>query len=288
MASPREIKKRISSVTNTKKITRTMEMVATAKSKKMSNKVNASKPFSDKIRDLMSSLSSLSSEIESPYLRKVEKVKKIGLLVVTANRGLCGGYNSNTLRLAKAHISELKKNGVEIELYVIGKKGISFFRYTKAEVTKSFTNIDDSSGYKEAEFFANLFLESFAAKRIDAVEIISTVYQSSSVQSPEVVKLLPVESQITGGKTRNESVIYEPSASRVLEAMLPLVVKTAFYKAILEAVCSEQIARRVAMKSATDAANDMIKILTRGYNRVRQSKITQEISEIVGGASSLK
>ncbi len=287
MASPREIKKRIVSVTNTKKITRTMEMVATAKSKKMSNRVNASKPFSDKIKELVGSLSSLASKVESPFLRREENPKKIAVLVMTANRGLCGGYNSNILRMTRSFLAELKLRGISYDLYVVGKKGISFFKFAKEPVKQAFINIDDNSGYKEAEFFANLFMDEFSSTNIDGLEVISTVYHSSADQRAEITRILPIEPPV-GTKEVNDSVIYEPSPEAILNSLLPQVIKTAMYKMILEAVCSEQIARRIAMKSATDAATDMIKILVRGYNRVRQSKITQEISEIVAGADSLK
>jgi F-type H+-transporting ATPase subunit gamma len=287
LATPREIKKRITSVKNTRKITRTMEMVATSKAKKMSNKVNASKPFAQKIDELMDSLSSLSSSIESPLLRKPEKIQKVALLVITANRGLCGGYNSNVLKMVKIRVTELKEKGIEYELHVIGKKGISFFKFIKEKLASSYTNIDDKAGYSEAEHFANLFKDKFSTGEVDAVEIISTVYHSSAHQTPEISQVLPIEPK-SGGKGSEEFVLYEPSPERILESLLPMVVNMAFYKAILEAVTSEQIARRIAMKAATDAAGEMVKILTRGYNRVRQAKITQEISEIVAGADSLK
>jgi len=289
LASQREIKKRINSVKNTKKITRTMEMVATAKAKKTSDRVNASKPYSEKLKELMGSLSSLSSSVNSPYLRKPDAIRKAGILVITANRGLCGGYNSNVLKMAKSRVAELKKDNIQYDLYVVGKKGISFFKYQKEAVKEAYTNIDDTSGYKEAEYFANLFLNKFATGELDSVEIISTVYHSSSVQSSETHRILPIEPKTIDSKAKPSTtpVIYEPNPERILESLLPQVVRTAFLKAILEAVCSEQIARRIAMKSATDSANDMIKILTRTYNRVRQAKITQEISEIVAGADSL-
>lgn len=286
MATPREIKKRINSVKNTRKITRTMEMVATSKSKKMSNKVNASKPYSQKIEELVSSLAGLASKIHSPLLRKPEKIQKVALLVITANRGLCGGYNSNVIKLARSRIAELKREGISYELHVIGKKGISFFKFIKEPVVTSHTNIDDKSGYAEAEYFANLFKEKFSKEEVDAVEIISTVYHSSAHQTPEVTKVLPIQPK--GEETKGDVTIYEPNPERILESLLPMVVNMAFYKAILEAVTSEQIARRIAMKAATDAAGEMVKILTRGYNRARQAKITQEISEIVAGADSLK
>ncbi|PJZ64603.1 ATP synthase F1 subunit gamma [Leptospira wolffii] len=285
MATPREIKKRISSVKNTRKITRTMEMVATAKSKKLSDRVNASHPFSNKIKELVGALASLASVVKSPYLRKPNAVRSVALLVITANRGLCGGYNSKTIRLAKNRIQEWKDQGANVRLFVVGKKGISFFQFAKEKIEKSYTHIDDKSGYKEAEEFADFFLDLFAKEEVDAVEIISTVYHSSANQEAEVTKVLPFEAQ--GEANVGSSVLYEPSPADILESLLPLVVKTAFLKAILEANCSEQIAKRVAMKSATDAASEMIKLLTRGYNRIRQAKITQEISEIVAGADSL-
>lgn len=264
-----------------------MEMVATAKSKKMSNRVNASKPFSDKIKELVGSLSSLASKVESPLLRREENPKKIAILVVTANRGLCGGYNGNILRMTRSFVAELKSKGIAYDLYVIGKKGISYFRFAKEPIKQSFINIDDNSGYKEAEFFANLFMEEFSNKRIDGLEVISTVYHSSADQRSEITRVLPIEPP-SDAQEVSESIIYEPSPESILNSLLPLVIKTVLYKIILEAVCSEQIARRIAMKSATDAASEMIKVLVRGYNRVRQSKITQEISEIVAGADSLK
>ncbi|EPG76330.1 ATP synthase F1, gamma subunit [Leptospira fainei serovar Hurstbridge str. BUT 6] len=285
MATQREIKKRIVSVKNTRKITRTMEMVATAKSKKLSDRVNASHPFSNKIKEMVGSLASLSEVVKSPYLRRPQTIRSIALLVITANRGLCGGYNSNANRLAKSRILELREKGIDVRLFVVGKKGTSFFKFAGEKIEKSYTHINDKSGYKEAEEFADFFLDLFAREEVDAVEIVSTVYHSSASQRAEVTKILPFEPK--GESSVGDSVVYEPSPESILESLLPLVVKTAFLKAILEANCSEQIAQRIAMKSATDAASDMIKVLTRGYNRVRQAKITQEISEIVAGADSL-
>lgn len=287
MATPREIKKRINSVKNTRKITRTMEMVATSKAKKMSNKVNASKPYSEKIAELIESLGGLASKVNSPLLRVPDSIKRVGILVITANRGLCGGYNGNVLRLSRSKLQEYRQQGIEVDLYVVGKKGISFFKYAKEKVVENYTNLDDKSGYDVAEGYANIFKNLFVLGKVDKVEIISTVYHSSANQKAEVTQVLPVSSG-KGKSVKNDVVIYEPSPEKILESLLPQVVNIAFYRACLEAVTSEQIARRVAMKSATDAASEMIKLLTRGYNRVRQAKITQEISEIVAGADSLK
>jgi len=288
LASPREIKKRINSVKNTRKITRTMEMVSTAKSKKASNRVNASQPYARKVQELMRSLSSLSSHVESPYLRNPDTIRRVGIFAITGNRGLCGGYNSNVNRLTMKRIQEWKSRGAEVELYVVGKKGAAFFRYQKVSVAKAYTHIDDKSGYREAEEFARFFMERFAREELDVVEIISTIYKSSATQIPGVTPVLPIQPPSSTEKVGLENVLYEPEPQAILESLLPMVVKVSFQRAILEALCSEHIARRIAMKSATDAAGEMIKSLTRGYNRARQSKITQEISEIVGGASSIQ
>lgn len=264
-----------------------MEMVATSKAKKMSNKANASKPYAEKISELASSLGSLASNVNSPLLRKPDATKRVAILVVTANRGLCGGYNGNVIRLARNRMNELRSQGIEVDLYIVGKKGVSFFKYAKEKVVQSFTNLDDKSGYDVAEGYANLFKELFVSGKVDKVEAITTVYHSSANQKAEIVSILPIEPP-KGENKSSGMVIYEPSPDKILESLLPEVINMAFYKLSLEAVTSEQIARRVAMKSATDAASEMIKLLTRGYNRVRQAKITQEISEIVAGADSLK
>ena len=261
-------------------------MVSTAKSKKASDRVNASKPYAMKIQELVSSLSSLASVVDSPYLRISDNEKSVGLLVITGNRGLCGGYNNNTIKLAKNRISELESQGKKCKVYIVGKKGISAFKYVGIETEGTFTHIDDKSGFQEAEEFANIFMNAFAKEDVDRVEIISTVYYSSGNQQPEITPVLPFEPK-NEGTGLSENVIYEPSPAHILHSLLPLVVKSAFQKAILEAVCSEHIARRIAMKSATDAATDMGKMLTRSYNRIRQAKITQEISEIVAGADSI-
>jgi F-type H+-transporting ATPase subunit gamma len=292
VASPREIKKRITSVKNTRKITRTMEMVSTAKSKKASNRVGASQPYARKIQELIGSLSSLAQQVESPYLRQPDKIRKVCIVAITGNRGLCGGYNGNINRKTLARIQEYKEKGIEVELHMIGKKGVSFFRYLKVPLAGAYTHIDDKSGYKEAKEFAEMVMTKFAKEEIDLVEIISTVYKSSAHQYPEITPILPFNSnsqESEAGKSTsvNSAVLYEPNPQSILESLIPMVVKVSFHRAILEAICSEHIARRIAMKSATDAAGDMIKSLTRGYNRARQSKITQEISEIVGGASSI-
>ena len=287
MATPREIKKRINSVKNTRKITKTMEMVSTAKAKKASNKVNAAKPYAMLTNELVESLAGLADKVHSPYLRKPKSIRKVAILVVTANRGLCGGFNSNLLRMTRARWEEYKSQGIEVELHAAGKKAISFFKFSKIPLESSYTNLDDKAGAKEAIQIANYFMNRFANETVDSVEIISTHYLSASSQRPEVYTVLPIQVLESSNSGTALDILYEPDPVTILESLLPMVIKTAFTRLLLESVASEHIARRVAMKSATDAAGEMIKLLTRGYNRVRQAKITQEISEIVSGAEAI-
>ncbi len=302
MAGVKELKGRIVSVRNTRKITRTMEMVATAKSKRMADRVHAAQPYSRKISEIMGALESLKDQVDSPFLRQVENPKRVALLVVSANRGLCGGYNSNTLRLARRRLQELKGQGRDVELHVVGKKGVGYFKFLRLSVVKSYTNIDDRFSYADAEGIAQGFMESFATKQVDAVEKVYTNNHRSYKQTPGSTPQLPggrspppptgggaspAQPKKESGSRYRANISYQPSPELILKRLLPLVVKTVVYRALLEAVTSEQIFRRIAMKNATDNAGEMIKLLTRKYNRVRQAGITQELSEIVAGADAL-
>lgn len=297
MAGAKVLKKRIESVKNTKKITKTMEMVSTAKSRRMMDRVNAAKPYGEKLLDIMGTLSSLGDNVESPYLRRVDNPKKVALLVVTANRGLCGGYNSNILKLARNRIKEYEKQNTEVELHVIGKKGISYFKFIKVEMHATYLSKEDKIEFIDADQLADHFMTEFRLGRLDRVELISTVYISSATQKPAINAILPVgittpsdsdssygEEEV--GKTEGNA-IFEPAPEVILQNLIPHLIKSSIYRFMLESAAAEQIYRRVAMKSATDAANDMGKILKRTYNRVRQASITQELSEIVAGADAV-
>ena len=290
MAGAKIIKKRIQSVRNTRKITRTMEMVSTAKSKKLVDRVHASQPYAQKLQSMMNSLAGLADSIESPYLRKEEHPRKFALLVITANRGLCGGYNTNVLKAARARMAEIRQGGGKVTVYMVGKKGVSFFRFLKEPVEKAYTDIDDAFTFEQAEDIALGFMQAFTDRRFDQIEIISTIYYSSGSQRPGIRQLLPLGlGQKAGADEQGPKgpVIYNPEPESIARQMLPLAVKTAVFGALLEATASEQIYRRIAMKNATDAAGDMLKLLVRTYNRARQASITQELSEIVAGADAL-
>ncbi|MCB1140472.1 MAG: ATP synthase F1 subunit gamma [Leptospiraceae bacterium] len=306
MAGTKEIKKRISSVKNIKKITHTMEMVAAAKSRRMMNRVQGAKPYGEKMEEILAGLEHLAGTVESPLVDRKDNPKKYLLLVVTANRGLCGGYNSNVLKLARFRILELQNQGKEVEVQVIGKKGASYFRFIKVPVAQTYLDIDDAFSLDQSHRLGKYLMDRFASGGCDAVEVISTVYYNSATQLPEVKQMLPIGQESSterptlhpSGKTKEESaekkeegyrqnMIFQPDPETIIEKLLPHLVQTVLFRSILEAVTAEQIYRRVAMKAANDAAGDMNKSLTQLYNRKRQASITQELAEIVSGADAI-
>lgn len=288
MATPRELKKRIGAVSNTRKITRTMEMVSTAKSKKAVDRVNASKPYADRISRMISSISAMEIKISHPLLRKPAAIYTVKMLVITSNRGLCGGFNNNVIKLAILRMKEYESNGAKVELHIIGKKALSVFKFQKITVFKSYPEITDNPSFAEIKIIADYFMDQFSAELTDKVEIISTHYLSAAQQRPEVKPVLPITVEADQNQESDNLVaIFEPDPASILRELIPAALRMKVFGAILESAASEHIARRIAMKNATDAASDMIKTLTRKYNRVRQSKITQEIAEIVAGADAL-
>ena len=288
MASARDIKKRIVSVKSTKKITRTMELVSTAKSKKAVDRVQAAMPFASKTQELIGSLVE-GSAIHHPLLRVPDKPNKVALLVTTANRGLCGAFNNNVVKLSMNRYEELKKEDVEVNLYIIGKKGVSVFKFNNYEIEETYTHIDDRPTFEQAQEFADLFIKLFSEEKIDGAEIIYTKYFSAGSQRAHIQSVLPLQLQSDDEAEASFAgeAIFEPSPEAILYSLLPRAVRVMYYRALLDSAASEQIARRIAMKNATDAASDMIKDMTLQYNRARQAKITQEIAEIVSGAESV-
>jgi len=289
MATSKEIRNRIGSVSNTKKITRTMELVSTAKSKKAVDKVVASRPYADKIKQLIASLAAQAEIADHPLLRRHSHLRRVLIVVVTANRGLCGGYNANILRMSAALIEKYRKQNIETVVHLIGKKAISYFNYQKIPYAKSFTHIDDKVGFADAQAFADDYMEQFSIENVDKIEIVYTKYISAAQQRPTTETILPVDiEEKASGKKQESPFSFEPAPEVILKSLLPRAIRGSVYQVLLDAGASEQIARRIAMKNATDAASDMIKTLTLQYNRIRQAKITQEIAEIVGGAAAIQ
>ena len=288
MATLREIKNRIQAVTNTKKITKTMEMISAAKAKRAVDKVQAAQPYANKINELIQSISSLNVDADHPLLRQPEEIKKVGMLVITANRGLCGGFNNNVIRLAVRKISEYQKKGVEVEIHLVGKKAISVFKFQNRDYKEGYTHIEDRPALSDSNELASYFMKNFEAGHFDGVDIVSTQYLTATRQVAESRQVLPISLGTEEAQANsNQAALFEPDAASILTALLPRAIRVVYYQAFLDSAASEHIARRVAMKNATDAASDMIKDMTREYNRARQAKITQEISEIVAGADAI-
>jgi F-type H+-transporting ATPase subunit gamma len=296
MPSAKDIKKKIRSTSNTKKITRTMEMVATVKSKLATDRIKATTPYATKLAEILGSLAGAGS-IDHPLIERLDapEPKKILVVVVTANRGLAGGYNAKVLETGERWLREQRSAGREVDIYMIGKKGISRCRFLKIPLAKAITQFKDLPAFREAAEFAEELMARFLAGEVDRVVVVATRYVSTSVQKPEVFQLLPIPAlradteDAAGGKARRTvEFIFEPGPEEILKTLLPLSVKTAVYRTLVEAAASEQVARRVAMKLATDNAEEMIKLYTRNYNRQRQAGITRQITEIVSGADALE
>lgn len=292
MAKAREIKNRIRSVQNTRKITRTMEMVATSKLKRARERVNAARPYAERLQEVIGRLTTPELAAGHPLLRQPEETRRAGVILLTSNRGLAGAFNANLIREARGLLERLQSEGAETEFHAVGKKGVSFFRFQGRELASSRVDVPDRPSPEDAEQIANPLLEAFADGRLDAVYVVFAKFNSALSTPPTVQRVLPVEPPAEDGSEGEEkgwsrNYLLEPSAGEILNLVLPLYARNSVYRALVETAASEQGARRTAMKSATDNAGEMLESLTRRYNRARQSQITQEIAEIVGGAEAL-
>lgn len=292
MAKARALDKRRKSIRNIRKITRTMELIATAKFKKAMDRAAASIAFTRRVTRLLSDLASAGLKVQHPLLEPREKTENAVMLVLTANRGLCGGYNSSIIRLALPRLEELKTSVPNVRVEVSGKRGISGFRFRKIEVAETYLQFDDQPKFEQVLPIANRYLEWFAAGKLDRLDVVYMKYVSASKQMPVVETLLPLtsigEDEPAAESTKKIEYEFLPSAESILEEVVPSSFRVKLFKCFLDAAVSEQIARMVAMKSATKSASDMIKALSTAYNRARQSQITGEIMEILGGVEALK
>jgi F-type H+-transporting ATPase subunit gamma len=294
VATQRDIKKRIKSVTNTRKITSTMEMVSTAKMKKMQQRYDMAKPYDQKVGEILSNLINTGiTVLEDPHFREVDNPSRTLIFQITGNRGLCGSYNTNVIENSLAYKDKLEREeGKESLLYVVGKKAIGFYNFLKFPMYKSMLNPEDKLTFEEAANIGSELRNLFISGEFHEIYISYTKVMSSSSQKPAIFKLLPIlleeeeiKDMVPGAHLEY---YFEPDPVRVFSYMIPLYLKVRIYTCFLESSFSEQFARRVAMKNASDASSDMIRELTISYNRARQAKITKEIAEIVGGAAGLK
>jgi F-type H+-transporting ATPase subunit gamma len=311
MANRRELVKRRKSVRNIRKITRTMQLIATARFQAAFNRAMATKPYTQKLAELVADLSRAAGDVEHPLLATHDDVKRSALVVLTSARGLAGGYNSHVLRAAVTHLDEQAGRGIETRVHMIGKKGIGYFRFLRRPMDEQTPTFGDRPKFEQVEPIANSLIDRFLKGEIASAHVAYMRFVSAGQQKPEVLRLLPLaeeageagaagagsagtagpagEERAPAAGERRRSVDYEfsPGPRELLDELLPAIIRARLFQAFNDALVSEQVARMVAMKAATEAAGDMIKALSRQYNRARQTQITMELLDIVGGSNAL-
>jgi F-type H+-transporting ATPase subunit gamma len=293
MAKPRELRRRIKSVQSTRKITKTMELVATSKLKRAQDRVVAARPYAAALAEVIGDLYAPELAERFPLLRQPAGGgghRRVALVVVTANRGLCGAFNANLIREARRRIEQLEAGGAGVDLHLIGKKGITYFKFAKRPAASQRTDIGDKPSPSHAAEVVGPLMAQFESGALDAVEVVFAQFKSAVSTPPTTLRVLPITpprvDARSGGRAANY--ILKPSADAILEQLLPLYVRNQLYRALVETAAAFLGAQRTAMKNATDNAGDIIELLQRTYNRARQAQITQELAEIVGGAEALK
>ena len=296
MAQLRELRAKIRATKSIGKITKAMELIATSRIGRAQARVEASRPYSTEITKVLSALASAASNLDDPFLVERPNPKRAAVLVVTSDKGLCGAYNPNVLRTTEELLSLLRSEGKEPSVYVIGGKGLGYYRFRGREVADSWTGFSDQPRYENAAEAGRALTEAFLAEDgVDEVHIVYTEFRSMLSQVPTAKRMAPLEVEYSESDEQQQSqpgdllpaYEFEPSADRLLSALLPKYINTRIFSALLESAASELAARRTAMKSASDNANDLVNTYTRLANQARQAQITQEISEIVGGADAL-
>jgi F-type H+-transporting ATPase subunit gamma len=291
MASLKEIRTKIGSVKNTQKITKAMEMVAAAKMRKTQNRMAATRPYADKIRTAIGHLFQANPEYKHPFLVHHDNIRRVGYIVITTDRGLCGGLNVNEFRLLLNDMRDWTKKGVEVDLALLGSKGVQFFRNYDVNVVAAASNIGENPKVADLVGSIKIMLDAFEkggeAGGIDQLFLLHNRFESTMSQKPKVVKLIPVEAPDADELPEHWDYLYEPEATELLTSVLERYIESQVYRGAVENVACEMAAKMVAMKSATDNAGKLIDTLQLDYNKARQAAITQEISEIVGGAAAV-
>ena len=292
MPNLRDIKQRITSVQSTSQITRTMEMVATAKIKKAQEKIESARPYAFAMVEVLQNVARYVQGATHPLLEEHEERKRVVVVSITSDRGLCGAFNSNILRITEDIIRREGEANIETDVIAVGKKAIAYLRYRGIEPVADYRDISDRPTFADARSIAAHIIPAYETGDIDAAYVVFNRFKNVAEQRAEVYQLLPVERRVMETEddfgTLRAEYLFEPTAQQVLEHLLPTYVETLVYRALMESAASEHGARRTAMKSATDNASEMIITLTRSYNRARQAAITTEIAEIVGGAAALE
>lgn len=286
MASLRDIRKRIASVKNTQKITNAMKMVSAAKLRRAEEAIKSARPFSDKMREVLMSLAARTNPSGHPLL-EVREPKKILLILITADRGLCGAFNANLNRRAEAFVKEMEPRGIQVDLLTVGRKGNDYFRRRRVNIPEKFVNVMNNVSYELAGNIVAVAVDRFISGEYDEVYALYNRFRTAVTQIPTFKRLLPIRPEEEDWKKRREY-LYEPSEDELLSEILPRYIQVQIFTGLLDSVASEHGARMTAMEAATTNAEEMIYKLTLKHNRLRQESITTELMEIVGGAEALK
>ena len=286
MAVGKEIRTKIASVKNTQKITGAMEMVAASKMRKAQDRMQAARPYAQKIRNVVAHLAHAHPEYHHPFLSSRD-VKRVGLIIISTDRGLCGGLNANLFRATLRFMSDMNEKGVEMDLVTIGSKAAGFFGRAGGQIVASATHLGDTPGINDLIGTIKVVLDSFEEGSIDELYLINNQFVNSMTQSPEIEKILPLQPSDEEELKHHWDYIYEPEAKAVMDPLMTRYIESLVYQGVIENIACEQSARMVAMKSASDNAAELIDELELIYNKARQAAITQELSEIVAGAAAV-
>ena len=287
MANEKEIRTQIASIKNTQKITKAMEMVAASKMRKAKDRMNATRPYASKMRNVIGHLANANTEYNHPFLLDREEVKRVGYIIISSDRGLCGGLNVNLFKAALKDMQQWQDKNIEIDFCLIGAKATQFFKKFSANIVSQVSQLGDEVHLEELIGTVKTMLDAYTDGKIDRLFLVENEFVNSMTQEPKVSPLLPLAAEDNDEMKHHWDYIYEPDAKTVLDGLLTRYAESIVYQGVVENVACEMSARMVAMKSASDNAGDLISDLELAYNKARQAAITQEISEIVGGAAAV-
>jgi F-type H+-transporting ATPase subunit gamma len=287
MAGAKEIRSKIKSIQNTAKITKAMEMVAASKMRKAQDRMRASRPYAEKIRNVLAHLAQANPEYKHPYLLEREEVKRVGYIIVSTDRGLCGGLNTNMFKAAVKEMIEWDSQGIEVDVCAIGRKAVGFFGRFKCNLVSQADHLGDSPSMEDLIGTVKVMLDAYDEGKIDRLYLVHNVFVNTMTQQPRIHQMVPVSGEIDQKLEHHWDYIYEPDARHIIDGLMFRFIESQVYQGLVENIASEMSARMIAMKSATDNAGEIIKELQTVYNKARQAAITQEISEIVSGAAAV-
>ncbi len=287
MSGAKEIRGKIKSVQNTAKITKAMEMVAASKMRKAQERMQASRPYATKIRNVLAHLAQAHSEYKHPYLLERDEIKRVGYIIISTDRGLCGGLNTNMFKAVVNDLMQWDEKGVEVDICAIGKKAVGFFCRFKCKLIAELSDIGDQPALEDLIGTVKVMLDAYDNGEIDRLYLVNNEFVNTMTQTPSIQQIIPVSGEHDAEFEHHWDYIYEPDSKPVIDALMLRFIESQVYQGVVENIASEMSARMIAMKAATDNAGELIKELQTIYNKARQAAITQEISEIVSGAAAV-